>query len=167
MIRATGLVTCLLLFCASGCGYQAVGHGSMHRKDVRTVSIAAVANASADIHAADALTAALVQQLETSTPYRVAEVASADTLLEVTLTSVSRGASLRSTATGIPQEQVWAFTADAVWKDLRTGKVLLELRNFTQTAQQYPTLGEGPFIPTQQAADGLAQGIVDEMAAKW
>lgn len=166
MMRLLGSLAVLLVF-AGGCGYSAVGYSGTHRSDVRTVSVAAVANATYDTQAADALTAALVQRLEKSTPYRVAEASSADTLLEVTMTGVSRGASLRSRSTGIPEEQVWAVTADAVWKDLRTGKVLLELRNFTQTATQYPTFGEGPFIASQQAADGLAEGIVDEMSAKW
>src|SRR5690606_22248577 len=128
-MRPLALLAAVLGCVVAGCGYRAGGYDELYRDDVRTVSVAAVARGTHDPQAADALTVALTRQLERATPYRVADVSLADTLLEVTVTGVSRGASLRSRSSGIPEEQVWVITADAVWKDLRTGKVLLELRN--------------------------------------
>ncbi|MCS7032800.1 MAG: hypothetical protein NZ561_02265, partial [Phycisphaerae bacterium] len=67
----------------------------------------------------------------------------------------------------IPQEQLYKITVNFVWKDLRTGKILVERRNFEQTATFYPTLGEGRFVGSQQAAEQLARGIVQELQADW
>ncbi len=70
-------------------------------------------------------------------------------------------------ATAIPQEQLYVLTVDFIWKDLRTGRILTERKNFRQTTTFYPTLGEGEFVGSQQSAEKLALGIVQEMQATW
>jgi hypothetical protein len=58
-------------------------------------------------------------------------------------------------------------TVNFVWKDLRTGRILVERRNFEQTATYYPTLGEGRFVGTQLAVEKLSLGIVQELQSDW
>ena len=65
------------------------------------------------------------------------------------------------------QEQLLDITVNFTWKDLRSGRVLVDRRNFRQTTTYYPTLGEGRFVGSQQAVERLALGIVQEMQADW
>ena len=67
----------------------------------------------------------------------------------------------------VPQEQQMLLTVNFTWKDLRSGRILLERKNFQQTATFYPSLAEGEFVGTQQAVEKLALGIVQEMQADW
>jgi hypothetical protein len=53
------------------------------------------------------------------------------------------------------------------WKDLRSGKILVQRTNFEQTATYYPSLGEGEYVGEQSAAESLAAGIVHELEAAW
>ena len=76
-------------------------------------------------------------------------------------------AQIRHVNNAIPQEQLYAVTVNFTWKDLRTGRVLVDRRNFRQTTTYYPTLGEGRFVGSQQAVERLALGIVQEMQADW
>ena len=66
-----------------------------------------------------------------------------------------------------PQEQLMTVVVNFVWKDLRSGQILVDRREFEQTAAYYPTLGEGEFAGSQQAVERLALGIVQELQADW
>lgn len=157
----------LALILLSGCGYRAVGYDGLHRSDVRTVAIPAVANATDDPALAELLGPALVERVEAATPYRVASAGRADTLLEVRVLGADRRLSLRDRNLATPEQAIWVVRVDADWRDLRTGETLLSLRNLEQTAAQYPSLGEGSFLPSQQAAERTAAAIVDAMATSW
>ena len=58
-------------------------------------------------------------------------------------------------------------TVNFIWKDLRTGRILVERRGFEQTASYFPTLGEGRATGTQDATEKLALAIVQEMQTDW
>jgi hypothetical protein len=53
------------------------------------------------------------------------------------------------------------------WTDLRSGRILLERKDFQQTAPMYGTLGEGEFVGGQNGIEKLALAIVQEMQADW
>ena len=59
------------------------------------------------------------------------------------------------------------MTVNFRWKDLRSGRILLERRNYQQTAPFYGTVGEGEFVGRQSAIERLALAIVQEMQADW
>jgi len=59
------------------------------------------------------------------------------------------------------------ITVDLTWKDLRTGKILLQRRGLQQDATFHPPLGEGEFVGAQQAIERVALVIVQEMQADW
>ena len=69
--------------------------------------------------------------------------------------------------TNIPQEQLVVITVNFRWKDLRTGRILVERKNFQQTASYYPTAGENEWTGDQLAIERLALGIVQELQADW
>lgn len=172
MKREALLILGLLL---GGCGYNTVGDEptgsyqwkSLYREDVRTVAVPIFANKDYTRGVEFALTKAVVTQLEARSPYKVVDRDHADTVLEGEITQVRRDTVSRDTNTAVPQEQLFQIDVDFIWKDLRTGRILVQRRNFEQTATYYPTLGEGQFFGNQQAVEKLAVGIVQEMQSDW
>ncbi|HWP40661.1 MAG TPA: LptE family protein [Tepidisphaeraceae bacterium] len=165
----------LLITLLSGCGYTRVGDEpsggyqwrSLYREDVKTVAVPIFTNKDFTRGIEFALTQAVIQQLEAHSPYKVVPPQRADTILEGQITSVRRDTINRDRRTGVPEEQLYIVTLDLIWKDLRTGQILLERRNFEQTTPYYPTLGEGQFHANQQSVERLALAIVQELQADW
>lgn len=167
---------CLLL---SGCGYQTNGSfdapqglkpykwSSLYREDISTVAVPIFANKDFRRGIEFSLSSAVVKQMEATSPYRVAPQDRADTILEGEIVAVDLSTLSRDVRTAIPQEQLYVMTVNFRWRDLRTGHILLERRNFQQTAPFYGTLGEGEFVGNQEAVERLALAIVQEMQADW
>ena len=171
-------VVMMCLLTASGCGYDQSGnfdqpaHGgyqwhSLYREDVQTVAVPIFANKDFRRGVEFKLSKAVINQMEAHTPYKVVARERADTVLEGEISKVEVNTLSRSYIEGIPQEQLMLLTVNFTWKDLRTGRILMQKKNFQQSASFYPTLGEGEFVGTQQAVEKLALGIVQEMQAEW
>lgn len=164
-----------LLGTLTGCGYTRSGDEpsggyqwrSLYREDVKTVAVGIFQNKAFTQGAEFALTKAIENQLEAHSPYKIVPRDRADTILEGEITAIRRNTVSRDTHTAVPQEQLNIVTVSFVWKNLRTGQILTERRNFEQTTTYYPTLGEGQFVGNQQAVERLAAGIVQELQADW
>lgn len=164
-----------LAACVAGCGYSSSGEGASRgytwgttfRKDVRTVAIPAFGTKSFQRGDEVLLTQALVAQIESRTPYKVVPAERADTILEGVVVSAGSGTVSVSPFNALPQEQTYTMSVDFTWKDLRTGQILVERRNFDQTSTYYPSLGDGRFIGKQQVAEALAGSIVNELQGEW
>jgi hypothetical protein len=168
----------LALLLVAGCGYRqnnaeidpgksGYKWSSLYREDITTVSVPVFQNKDFRRGIEFQLSTAVVKQMEATTPYRVAPRERADTILEGEIISTDLGTLSRDVRTAIPQEQLYTMTVNFRWTDLRSGKILLERRNFQQTAQFFGTLGEGEFVGSQSAAQKLALAIVHEMQADW
>lgn len=166
----------LLSLAAGGCSYHSAGEGdapggyrwrSLYRQDVRSVAVEIFT--SRDFHQGVEfkLTRAVAQQIEASTPYKVVSRERADTILEGEVTSVHIDPISADRHTAIPQEQLVTLRVNFIWKDLRTGRILVQRKGFEQETTYYPTLGEGELVGTQQAVERLALGIVQELQADW
>lgn len=172
-------VSCILhsAFCIllAGCGYTRVGDDpsasyqwrSLYREDVRSVAVPIFTNKTYRRGVEFALTKALVNQIEAKSPYKVVPRERADTILEGQIVEIRLQNLSSESNLAIPQEQLYVLTVDFIWKDLRTGRILTERKNFQQTTTFYPTLGEGEFVGLQQSAEKLALGILQEMQANW
>lgn len=166
-LRAILLVFMLPL---AGCGYKVKSDyhwQSLYRQDVRTVAIPIFQSTSYQRGVEFQLTKALVNQLELHTPYKVVPRERADTILEGEIVEVRVDTLSNDTRSAIPQEQLMDVTVNFIWKDLRTGRILVERRGFEQTASYFPTLGEGRATGTQDATEKLALAIVQEMQTDW
>jgi hypothetical protein len=170
--------TFILLPLLAGCGYSHNGDfgkptqgayqwHSLYREDVQTVAVPIFENREYRRGVEFGLTKAVINQIESHTPYKVVPRERADTILEGEITHVQIETLSRRYNEAIPQEQMVVLTINFKWKDLRTGEVLLERKEFQQTAQYYPTLAEGEFQGEQQAIERLAVGILQEMEAEW
>ena len=162
-----------LVLALSGCGYNkgsdSAGYqwGSLYRQDVRTVAVPIFTTRSFDRGVEFNLSQAVVKQIEATTPYKVVPRERADTILEGQVVDVQVGTLSTDTDSAIPQEQMLGLTIDFTWKDLRSGRVLVERRGFEHTATYYPTLGEGRAVGRQHAVERLALAIVQELQADW
>jgi hypothetical protein len=159
----------LLTTLPAGCGYGVAGYeyGGLYRQDVATVAVPVFGTKSFSRGDEVALTQALVNQIEMRTPYKVVPRDRSDTIIEGVVSSVASSTISSDDSTSLPQEQVYVITVDFIWKDLRTGRVLVERKGFEQTAAFYPTLGEGRPTGRQATVEALAAGIVDEMSGDW
>jgi hypothetical protein len=167
---ATTILCLLLLTCTAACDYTRGGgytQGSIYRQDVQTVAVPIFTSKSFFRGVEFQLSQALVQQIESTTPYKVVPAERADTLLEGQIVDVGISTVSNDTRAAIPQEQLYRITVNFVWKDLRTGRVMVQRRNFEQTASFYPTLAESRWVGSQSAAEALARGIVQELQADW
>jgi hypothetical protein len=170
------LVACGASIAIVGCGYSSSADdsasegyrwGSLHRRDVKTVAVPMFQSRSFFRGDEMVLTQALVNQIESRTPYKVTDASRADSILEGEVTKVEVTTVSQSRQIALPQEQLYTVTISFTWKNLRTGQVLVDRRGFEQTVTFYPTLGEGRFTGKQDAAEKLAAGIVDEMQGDW
>jgi hypothetical protein len=169
-------ITICLGLLANGCGYNTTGDRpqnswyqwkSLYREDVRSVAVPIFKNRSFDRGVEFALSKAVINQIEIRTPYKVMPAQRADTVLDGEIVAVSRRTVSSDSRADIPQEQLYVVRINFVWKDLRSGRILCERRNFEQTATFYPTLAEDQFVGSQQNAEKLAVGIVQEMQGNW
>lgn len=179
MPRRTLLATALLLLGLSGCGsYQTNGEfnpkanrgyqwKSLYRENIQTVAIPIFTTRSYDRGVENLVTRAVIQQLELRTPYKVVPRDRAQTILEGEIESVDVSTISQNEDTLLPQEQLLRIRVNFTWKDIRSGRILVERRDFTQNATFYPTLGESRFVGTQSATSKLAIAIVQELEAEW
>jgi hypothetical protein len=168
-----------LLCMLTGCGYQQSGSyseasaksgyrwASLYREDVQTVAVPIFTNRDFRRGVEFRLTKALINQLEANTPYRVAPRERADTILEGEIVTIDIADLSRDVRANVPQEQLYVLTINFTWKDLRSGRILVERRNFQQTAAYFATLGEPEFVGAQDSVEKLALSIVQEMQADW
>ena len=166
----TSLVLLVVFLTACGCGYRSGGGyqwRSLYRQDVKTVAVPIFATRDFSRGNVFELTSALVRQIEVRTPYKVVPAGRADTILEGEIVSVRLDRQSVARTSAVPQEQLAVVSVSFTWKDLRTGKILVQRRNFDQAAAYYPTLGEGRFVANQQTAEQLAIAIVQELQADW
>lgn len=166
-------IGCLMM---AGCGYRQtndenaqrgyVWH-SLYREDLRTIAVPIFTNKDFHRGVEFQLTKAVVNQIELSTPYKVVDRDKADTILEGEIVSVRNSYLSLDSKSDLPQEQLLVVTVNFVWKDLHSGKILAQRRNFTQSSTYYPTIGESVYVGTQSNAEKLALAIVQQLQADW
>ena len=163
---------------AGGCGYQAAGVGdpdpksgyqwrSLYRQDVQTVAVPIFTNRTFRRGLETDLTTAIVQQLEEHSPYKVVPAERADTILEGVITDANTTTVSTDAYTGLPQEQSYNITVSFTWKNLRSGQIYTQRRDYDQHTSFFPTLGEAVSIGSLDATEHLATAIVQEMQADW
>jgi hypothetical protein len=167
------------MFFIAGCGYTWSNDGGnfsadsttdskgLYRHDVKTVAVPIFANRTYYRNVEFSLTKSIINQLESRTPYKVAPKEEADTILEGEITDVGVHLQNRYAFNGLPQEQLFYMVVNFTWKDLRTGKILADRRQFNQSSPYYPTLGEDQFLGSQENVERLGLAIVEELQRDW
>jgi hypothetical protein len=162
----------------SGCGYQQTGieNGnvtpgykwhSLYQEDIQTVAVPIFVNRTYHRGLEMQLTKSIIQQIEEHSQYKVVPRERADTILEGEILSADITTQSNDANTGLPQQQLYAIIVNFTWKNLRTGNIIVQRKNFDQRSDFFPTLGESQTLGSTMTLDGLAQGIVEELQADW
>ena len=168
MIQRVPIILLLLCLPLGACGSMGQTHwSSVYRQDVHTVAVPIFANKDYRTGVEFQLSEALVKDIEEFTPYKVVPRERADTVLEGEIVAIRTITITLDPNTATPQQQEYDISVNFTWKDLHTGKILVQRRNFEQAASYYPTLGEGQYVASQNSVQRLAQGIVNEMESEW
>lgn len=145
--------------------------GSTYDQGVRTVAVPIFDNTTYTPGLEQTLTEAIVRQIQTSTPWRIASRERADTVLTGVIDQAELGLLTRTRGTGLVQEQTLTLRVDFAWRDNRTGEVRVERQRFSATSTFVPARGidgqggERIEIGQRDAIDELAQAIVAELRA--
>jgi hypothetical protein len=169
---------CILICLVAGCGYQQQGVDnasntpgyqwhSLYRQDIQTVAVPVFTNRTYRRGIEAELTKSIIQQMEEHTPYKVVSKEKADTILEGEIVAAQTNTLSTDIQTGLPQEQIYSIVVSFTWKNLRTGDILVQRRNFDQRSNFVPFLGESASVGSTNAIQQLALGIVQELGAEW
>ncbi|MEM9295269.1 MAG: LPS assembly lipoprotein LptE [Planctomycetota bacterium] len=151
----------------SGCaGYTTQ---EVYPEQYQSVAVPVLENRTARVGAERAVTEALIKEIEQRTPYRVTSPGTAQTLLTGTLVGLEDDLLSRTRVGGVPQELETTVTIDFVWRDLRTGEVLVSRSGFSAVGRYSPTrqLGERPEIGLSAAVQQLARDVVSSLRKDW
>jgi len=115
------------------------------------------------------LTEAIQKRIEQDTPYKITTKDRADTELRGQITLIRQRILSKNPDTGLPRELEVTFTLAFTWKDLRTGKVLVDEPKF-RVADTYIThepLNEDFFQGSEADINRIAKRVVEKMEANW
>lgn len=156
-----------LACCTAGCGYS-VGHGEMFADNIRTVHVPIFQNKDFRRGLEFQLTEALVKAIELRTPYKTtSDKKRADTVLTGEIKEVRQGTLGLDFKTHRPREMEATVIASFRWKDLRTGKILVDMPLITQSVDYIQPVGENFYEASQHAMNDLAERIVEKMEKPW
>jgi len=163
----------------AGCGYSWANNGNsfssapaaapkgLYPEDVQTVAVPIFANRTYQRGIEFSLSKAVINALELQTPYKVTSTDKADTILEGQIVDAGVRYLSRNLFNALPQEQMYFVIVNFTWKDLRTGKILVDRRGFSQHAAYYPTLGEDPYVGSQDNIEKLSVAIIEQLQSPW
>lgn len=146
---------------------------STYPSDVASVAVPMFRNATPTPGIEQFLTESVIKQIQAATPMRVVQDASrgsqADSTLTATITRVEMRRLSVQENTGLVQEVAVEISVDFVWRDTRTGKVLVSRKNFSAADSFVPSRPTGERVELGQrgAIQRLAQDIVHEMRSSW
>lgn len=160
--------TALVAGCASDPA-EGYSSASLYRDDIATVAVPIFTNQSFTRDVEFELTDALIKEIEARTPYKVTSSARANTILTGEIRRIELDQLSKSRLTGLSEEVVLSVTIDFQWKDLRTGRVLVERRDFTGNGLFVPSRPTGEPVELGQFAvvQQLARDIVGELRSEW
>ena len=162
------LIALMLTGCASDPtkGYSSA---TLYPKGINTIAIPIFASDSYTRDVEFELTDALIKEIEARTPYKVVPADRADTVILGQVREIKLDQLSKSRTTGLSEEVIISVSIDFQWKDLRSGKPLLERKAFAGNALFVPSrpssepIELGEFAVVQQ----LARDIVSELQSDW
>lgn len=158
------LVVVTLTVLAGGCGYS---HRRPFRSDVKTIWVKPFATKVFRRRIEMDLTTAIKRHIQMKTPYKLANAASADTILKGEVLDVKQATMGRDFRRNVPRETQLTLLVSFEWKDMRTGKILLERKRWLQTYDYALPVGETEATALQGVIDRMAERIVEQMEQEW
>lgn len=161
MTRAALTLGVLLV---GGCGYRTE---DLFRSDVRTVYVEIFESREFRRDLEFMLTEAIKKRIATDTPYRLAPREKADTILRGEILEVRQAAFAPDPLSRLPRDKQLTLGLRVEWKDLRTGRLLLDQPVQLQAVDYLPPAGESERFAQDKAIDRLAARVVARMYDDW
>ena len=162
---ALKVILALLTLCSlAGCGYTTQ---TTFREDVTSVAVPIFENRSFHRGLEFVVTEAVVKELAAQTPYRVLDVEQAQTVLEGEIIDVSQARLSRTETGGFPQEVELRVRLNLVWRNRRSGEVLMDRHGLVVVGRYVPPVGELTEVAYLEAARRVAYGVIDAMRSQW
>ncbi len=158
------LVVAVGMWCFASCGYSSK---PAYNESVRTVCVPIFENHTFRREWEFRLTEAIDKNIEYRTPYKIASRKDADTILTGQIVDIQESVLTNRFGTDLPRESELTVVVNFVWKDQRSGRILVERKAFNRSATEIPQLGERVTDAEQLAIERLAAGIVDQMQSDW
>jgi len=154
----------LSLAALSGCSYST---DRPFRSDVRSIAVKPFGSKEFRRRIEMDLTEALKKRIQMDTHYKLADEKVADTLLTGEVLEVRQGTLGRDFKCNRPRETALTLIVRFQWKDLRTGKILVNRDRWLQTYDYSRFTSENEWTGIQGAVDRMAETIVEQMEADW
>jgi len=153
------------LLALGGCsGYQ---NGWLYPQDVRTVYVEMFDSVSFRRGYEFELTDAVCKRIESQTPYKiVSDREKADTILSGEL-SIQNTVMSVDRYTGTPMEYETGVIVTVTWKDLRTGRLLVEDAKVTAAEDYSGLMGQTIDYSLSSAVNKAAVKVVELMEIPW
>ncbi|HEY3243492.1 MAG TPA: hypothetical protein VGM03_09075 [Phycisphaerae bacterium] len=162
-IRRVAL-TVLSASLAGGCGYST---RRPFPDDIQTVAVEMLQSKEFRRELEFQLTEAIAKRIEMDAGYRIADISRADSLFSGEILEVRQRTLGEGFGTHLPREAAATIVLRYTWKDLRTGRVLVERPRFAFTTNYIPAVGETFQKGMVRGLDGAAQEIVQTMETGW
>lgn len=114
-------------------------------------------------------TEAIIKRIEQDTPYKVMDKSRADTLLTGSIDLVEQRTLSFNPDSGLPRETEIVMTVSFTWRDLRTGKPIVDVKKM-KVAGSYTRecpITEDFFLGSEGVINRLARQVVEKMEQPW
>lgn len=174
MSMSRSMIIALALFGCIGCAGYKIGTRSLYRTDVRTIHVPIIKSESFRPELGVMLTESVQKEIERRTPFKLANVETAESIMVCTLTSDSKRV-VSETNLDEPRLLQTVMTVEVKWTD-RRGLPLIETRflppgestfYFAENVDFVPEAGQSISTANQRAVERLANHIVDQMESRW
>lgn len=175
--RSLLLIAILLITAVPvGCVHYQIGSRSMYRPDIRTVHVPIFTSLTYRRDLGERITEAVIKEIEATTPYKVTDAQSADSVLRGSLVTENKLVQGQNTLDDprILQEN---FQIHCEWIDQRGQLIrqpgalslapVLMTETITATGILYPEPGQSMVTAQQDAIDQFAREVVRKMQTPW
>ncbi len=150
----------------SGCGKYSAQ--SLYDTDIKTVSIDMFESDSFRRGVEFELTQALVDRIGVDTPYKICQdKKESDSLLYGRILSVNERVLNYQRELDRPMQEQLVVVAEVTWKDLRSGKLLLDRQKFRFTGNYSALQNDSLEVAAREAVNKMAADIVEAMESGW
>jgi hypothetical protein len=165
VFRLSSFVLCLsALSTLPGCGYSSK---SLYNRSVSTVAVPVFTNKTFRREWEFRLTEAIDKNIEAMTPYKLAPQRHADSVLNGEIVDIQENVLTRQYGVNLPRETELTIVVNFQWKDLRSGRLIVERKQFNRSSTEIPQIGEHVADAEQAAIEKLARAIVEQMQRDW
>ncbi len=167
------LIGCSLVVClwSAGCSeFDPTSYSNdwLYPEEVSSVYLEMFDSASLQRGHEYILTNALAKRIEAQTPYKIVSNRNrADTILSGNISTVGEAVLVGEQQTGQPLEKQFEISAVVSWKNLKTGKLLIDSESASASASFSEFQNQSTEYASRLAANRLAERIVEMMQKKW